>query len=389
MSVGVFVVEAVCVQGRSCRSVALELGISKSWVCELVKRYRLEGDAGLVPRSKRPYSCPGQLALEIEDEIIYLRKILDDLGVDSGAQTILYHLQKRYGHKTSVATIWRVLKRRGFITPQPQKRPKSSYKRFEALLPNECWQSDFTHWTLHDGSDVEILNFIDDHSRFLLGSSVHKTVKAIDVSEQFILIANKYGLPESVLSDNGAVYTGKYRNGKVVFETLLEEHNIVFKHGQPYHPQTQGKIERWHQTLKLYLAKQKPSDNIEQLQKQIDTFIDYYNTQRPHRSLKGLTPFEGYNKKIKAHPPTKKDAPKHLRVRHDHVDSQGRVTLRYKSKIYTIGIGRPHKNTPVTMTINNKQITITKQDGTIIRELTLNPNKKYQPQNTQKMSTMS
>jgi transposase InsO family protein len=172
MDLAGYVINAVLVEGRTVKEVCESHDISRSWLYELIARYRVEGVDGLRPQSTRPHWSPTRVAASVEDEILALRKELTDLGVDAGAHTIHYHLQVRYRRRRravpSVATIWRVLSRRGFVTPQPQKRPKSSWRRFQAELPNECWQADTTHWTLANGHDVEILNVIDDHSRLLV-----------------------------------------------------------------------------------------------------------------------------------------------------------------------------------------------------------------------------
>ena len=142
----------------------------------------------------------------------------------------------------SVATIWRVLSRRGFVTPQPHKRPKSSWRRFQAELPNECWQADTTHWALADGIEVEILNVIDDHSRLLVASRAFVTAKAADVVETFHLGAAGHGLPASMLTDNGAIFTAASRHGTCAIELELLALGIDYKHSRPYHPQTCGKV---------------------------------------------------------------------------------------------------------------------------------------------------
>lgn len=383
-----FVVDAVVLQHRSVREVSLETGLSRRWIYELVKRYNEYGYEGLESRSKRPKTCPSQLPLEIEEEIVLLRKTLDDLGVDSGPHTIKYHLEKRYGHMTSTTTIWRILKRRGFITAQPQKKPRSSWKRFEAFLPNECWQTDMTHYTLADNTKTEIATFLDDHSRYILASQATRTATSTFITDIFNKATKTYGYPQSILSDNGAIYTAKYRHGTNIFETLLNSHNIIFKHGQPYHPQTQGKIERWHQTLKKYLDKQTPAETLEELQHQLDTFVDYYNHIRPHRALNRHTPETIYNKTIKAHPPT--TPPRNTyRTRRDKTDNTGKFTLRHNNKLYKISLGRKHKNTRIIATIKNLDITITTTKGKPITKLTLNPNTTYQPTTKLKQQKMN
>lgn len=147
-----------------------------------------------------------------------------------------------------------MLRRRGFVAPQPHKRPRSSWVRFEASLPNECWQSDLSHWRLAGGAEVEIVNFIDDHSRLALASRVLSPTTAPDVLEVFCGAARRWGLPAAVLSDNGCIYTASHRHGRSSMESELLGLGIAFKHSRPYHPQTCGKVERFHRTLKTFLA---------------------------------------------------------------------------------------------------------------------------------------
>lgn len=201
MVVAQMVVDAVVLEGRSLRDTARTYGVSKSWVAELVKRYREGGDAALMPQSKRPKSNPRQMSLDLEERIVALRKELLDEGADAGAETIQWHLIQRFGVAPSASAIHRALRRRGFIVAQPRKRPKSSYVRFEADLPNECWQADMTHWQLATGAEVEIVNFIDDHSRLVLGARACVTAKASDVRQCFQTACARYGTPASVLTD--------------------------------------------------------------------------------------------------------------------------------------------------------------------------------------------
>jgi transposase len=216
------VVAAVVVEGRSKSAVARDYGISRRWVTTLVQRYLDEGDAGLVRRSRRPHRSPNQTPAEIENEIIAIRKRLDRAGHEAGAATITAHLERRHGHSPAVSTICRILTDRGFVTPQPHKRPKSSYIRFEAAMPNELWQTDITHWALANGTDVEILNIVDDHSRLCIASVCRPVFKAANVDACFRDAAATWGDPARVLSDNGAVYTGRYRGvGRVALSEVV------------------------------------------------------------------------------------------------------------------------------------------------------------------------
>jgi transposase InsO family protein len=238
MEMATYLVAAVLVEGQSVRRVAQDHGVSKTWLYELVARYQAEGEAGLVPRSKRPHRSPTKIADRFEDEIVRIRKELVGRGLDAGAETIQIHLRRahRRGHAPSVSTIWRVLKARGFVTPEPHKRPRSSWVRFVADLPNECWQMDITHVYLAGGQEVEILNVIDDHSRLCVVSRALRIYKAIDVVTTFHEAAARWDYPASMLSDNGAVFTAALRHGVCVMESELLSLGIAFKHSKPNHP---------------------------------------------------------------------------------------------------------------------------------------------------------
>jgi transposase len=177
-----YAVNAVLVEGRSVRAVAVATGTSKSWVHRHVQLYRAGGQEALEPQRRGPRRPPALTAPGVEDEIVWWRKHLDEAGFDAGARTIHYHLSQAHSSVPSLSTIHRVLRRRGLVVDQPQKRPRSSWIRFEAALPNECWQSDMTHW--HVGEDkVEILHFIDDCSRAVLSSKVLPSATAPDTIE--------------------------------------------------------------------------------------------------------------------------------------------------------------------------------------------------------------
>jgi transposase InsO family protein len=177
--------------------------------------------------------------------IVQLRAELSAAGHDAGAHTIAWHLATHHGLRVSTATIWRTLRRAGLVTPAPKKLPKSSYQRFEADLPNQLWQTDFTHAPLADGSDVEVLTFLDDHSRYALSVTAHHPVTARAVLTTFEKTVTHHGIPASVLSDNGLVYTARFRGGRNAFEHKLRALGIQQKNGHPNHPQTA----RWPRTL--------------------------------------------------------------------------------------------------------------------------------------------
>jgi transposase InsO family protein len=271
----------------------------------------------------------------------------------------------------------------GLITPEPKKRPKSSYLRFEADLPNECWQSDFTHYPLADSADTEILVWLDDHSRYALNVTAHNRVTGDDVVDTFNQTASEQGFPASVLTDNGMVYTTRfagYRGGRNALETRLHTLRIEHKHSRPNHPTTCGKVERFHQTMKKWLAAQSPQPtNLDQLQALLDAFVDEYNHRRPHRSLGRATPAVAYSRLPKTSPAGSTAGPRY-RVRHDRVDKTGAVSLRRAGRMHHIGIGRAHKHTPVILLIDDLDIRVIATDtGELLRALTLDPTIGYQP----------
>ena len=376
-----YVVDAVLLEKRGVGEVANAHGISRFWLYKLLARFRVGGYAALEPRSRRPHGCAHAASPEIQAAVVRWRHHLAAAGHDCGPHTIAHHLRLELGDSPSVATIWRILQRQGLITPQPHKRPRSSFIRFQADLPNELWQADTTHWQLADGRDVEILDCIDDHSRLLVVCDAFPTVKAADVVHSFAIAWLANGFPAALLTDNGAVFSGKSRKGKVLLETELERLGITAKHSTPYHPQTCGKVERFHQTLKRYLAKQAPPASIAVFQAQLDTFRAYYNQHRPHRALAGQTPLHAFHARIHAGP-SNATPPTHYRVRHDRVDKTGRVTLRYLSRIHHIGLGAAYKHQRITLLVANKDVRVLADDGSLIRALTLDPSRDYQPLGT-------
>lgn len=261
------------------------------------------------------------------------------------------------------------------------KRPKSSYVRFEADLPNECWQSDFTHWHLADGTDTEIVVWLDDHSRFALSVTAHRRATGPIILDTFRANTENHGPPASTLTDNGLVYTTRFiggGGGRNPLETELARRGIRQKNSRPNHPTTCGKVERFHQTLKRWLRQQPAAATIAELQALLDRFTDHYNHQRPHTSLGRRPPAVVYALLPKAGPATA--PPTHHRVRHDRIDRTGKVTLRRAGTLHSIGIGRAHAGTPVILLANDLDIrVVATTTGELLRHLTLDPDRIYQP----------
>jgi transposase InsO family protein len=377
MSKARLVITAVTIEKRP----VSEYGVARSWVYALLARYQAEGEAAFEPRSRRPTTSPSAISGETADLIVRLRKELSEQGLDAGPHTIRWHLEHHHGITISAATISRYLSARGLIVPEPRKRPRSSYIRFAAEQPNECWQSDFTHYPLAGGTGTEILTWLDDHSRYALSVTVHDRVTGRIVLTAFRDAVAAHGAPASTLTDNGMVFTTRFSGGKGGrngLETELRGLGIIQKNGKPNHPQTQGKVERFQQTLKNWLAARNPQPaTLTQLQNCLDTFVTACNEHRPHRSLPHHA--TAYTTRPKAEPGNR-DADTHERVRTDRIDDTGTVTLRHAGKLYHIGIGRTHARTRILLLVQDLHIRIINAaTGELLRDLTLDMTRSYQP----------
>jgi transposase InsO family protein len=258
MSKARLIITAVVLENRQQAEVARSYGVSEGWVSKLVARYRAEGDAALKPRSRRPHSSPTATPIETIALILELRNKLTTTGLDAGPDTIAWHLTHHHHTVVSVATISRYLTQAGLVIPEPKKRPKSSYIRFQAQMPNETWQSDFTHHHLSTprttgspgktvGVDVEIISWLDDCTRYALHVSAHHRVTGSIVLATFRKATGQHGIPASTLTDNGMVYTVRLagtgrRGGRTMLEHELRRLGITQKNSRPNHPTTCGKV---------------------------------------------------------------------------------------------------------------------------------------------------
>jgi transposase InsO family protein len=376
------VITAVVVENRPVSDVAAAYGVSRSWIYELVARYRDEGDSAFEPRSKRPRRSPNATTAETTELILEHRSRLTAQGLDAGPDTIVWHLEHHHQIRITRATVYRILRNADTITPEPKKKPKSSYIRFQAEQPNETWQADFTHHRLADGTDIEILTWLDDHSRYALSVTAHQPVTGPAVVTTFRAATHRHGTPFSTLTDNGLVFTTRFAHGgrtsRNGLETELVKLRVQQKNSRPNHPTTCGKVERFQQTMKNWLRAQPPTTSVAELQTLLDTFVDIYNHHRPHRSLPHrATPAVAYATRPKAHP-GEHHPDTEFRVRHDRVDKAGKVTLRHHGQLHHIGIGRPHAGTRILMLIHDLDIRIIHAaTGEILRTLTLDPTRTY------------
>jgi transposase InsO family protein len=362
----------------SVTEAAASYGFSRRHLHRLLARYREGGLDALEPRSRRPRSNPAATPERVRARVVELRGELAANGSDAGPVTIAWHLEREGLGKPSTSTIRRILHQHGLIVAQPRKRPRSSYTRFEAAQPNETWQSDATHWRLEDGTEVEILNWLDDHARYLLSCTAHQAVSGDDVVAVFLQTVDEHGPPASTLTDNARIYTARFGGGRNAFECLLPLLGVRQKNGTPGHPQTQGKIERFHQTQKRWLGARPAARTLLELQRQLDEFADHYNERRPHRALQRGTPGQTYRNTPKAAPASNGNAPGHYRLRYDRLDAKGKMTLRRAGRMHHLGIGTAHARKRVLAIADDEHITVIELDsGEVLSTHHIDPNKAY------------
>lgn len=379
MSKSRVIVLSVVQQGLTKAEVARKYGVSWQWVHTLVPRYEQDREAGLEPRSRAPHANKHGTPPNVSDRIIELRSELKAEGFDAGPLSIQDRLLQEGLPAPSRSTISRILKRAGLVIPEPRKRPKSSYIRFQADQPNETWQSDFTHWRLADGTDVEIINWLDDYSRYLLSLHAHPRITGEIVIDTFSHNIDHYGLPASTLKDNGSVYPSRFTGGRNGFEYLLAALGVRQKNGSPGHPQTQGKVERFHQTQKKWLAAKPPAETLRELQHQLLEFQHACNTKRPHRSLDGHTPEHAYHATIKATPHNSNDTT-HYRIRIDRLDSRGKASLRRGGKMHHLGVRAENARKRILMLIDDTTVTATElTTGEVLSQHLREPDRNYWP----------
>jgi transposase InsO family protein len=352
--------------------------ISRQTFYKWRRRFAASGIDGLQELSRRPGRRPGQTPPEVEDLVVRWRKQLTDTGADNGPDSIRYRLIREPvpsgARVPSRATIWRILVRRGMVVPQPQKRPHSALRRFSYARPNECWQSDWTAWRLSDGTPVALAGSLDDHSRYLTGlrAAAGDATTAL-VWQVMTAGITECGIPARSLTDNGRVYTGKRYGHEATFEANLRHLGVHQMCSTPHHPQTCGKIERFWQTLKKWLAAQPAADTVEELNAQLDRFRRYYNHDRPHRALHGRTPAEAFTATVKARPA---DRPLPTPVFCDQapVHPNGNVS----AGPYLVNVGRRWAGHTVHVIRDGDHITIF--SGTkLVRTITADPTRRYQP----------
>jgi transposase InsO family protein len=363
MSVRRLIVE-VDVDGLNVREFCQLHGVSTWFFYDLRRRFARDGETALEPKSRAPKRVWNKTPAGVEDLIVDTRKQLHDLGLDYGPDEVAAALEGLVAEVPSASTIYRILHARGFITPEPRKAPKSS-RRFVAARANECWQLDDTTWHLAEGTEVKIFNVIDDHSRLLVASVAMTTCTGAAAFAAVAQAAAILGWPERFLSDNAPAFRHVLAEGLLPF-------GVAARHSAPYHPQTNGKVERFHQTEQKWLAAQPPAGTLTELQAQLDCYRHHYNHHRRHRGIDRRTPAQAWTAAPKAGPADRPLRPPST-IHHTRV-TNGVVGVPR----YAISIGTAH-NDRTALTIITGYDCHVFIDGQLIRQLTINPTRRVQP----------
>ena len=272
--------------------------ISRKSFYELRKRARHDGPAAVLePRTRRPTTSPRKLTEEVKKQAIEVRAALEASGLDHGPISV-HDKMRTMGLPVvpSTASLSRVFREAGVARLEPKKRPRSAWRRFVYPAPNACWQLDATEYVLTGGRRCVIFQLIDDHSRYAVGSHVAWGETSDAAKAVFDKAVAAHGVPQRLLSDNGAALNPSRRGVLGQFVVHVMALGVEPITGKPYKPTTQGKNERFHQTLVRYLDKQPLADTLAELQTQVDAFDRIYNTERPHQGLPGrITPRAAWN----------------------------------------------------------------------------------------------
>lgn len=364
MSVRRLIIE-VDLDGLNVTEFCRQHGVSTWFFYDLRRRWRREGEAALEAKSRAPKRVWNKTPADVEDLVIAERKRLKDLGFDYGPEEVTAELAKDLARPPSAATVYRILKARGFIIAEPRKAPRRSQHRFNAARANESWQLDDTGRELADSTPIKVLNIIDDHSRLLVGSIAMATCTGAAALAGVADAAATLGWPQRFQSDNASTF-------RHVLADALRPLGVAAAHSRPNHPQTNGKVERLHQTQQKWLAAHPLATTIAELQQLLDLFRHHYNHHRRHRGINRQIPAEVWTHAPKAGPADHPlQPPSH--VHHTRVINGVVGVPRY-----AISVGSIHNDRPALTVITGLACHVF-VDGRLTRELTLNPDQRVQP----------
>ncbi|WP_246678808.1 IS481 family transposase [Mesorhizobium sp. B2-4-17] len=279
-------------EGANVRELCRRFGISPTTGYKWIERYQAEGLAGLTERSRRPHSSPQRTAWQVEAKVLEVRDKSNNVW---GGRKIKGALEKDSELEIPAAsTITAILRRHERLTEAGAAQHPGPWQRFERETPNELWQMDFKgHFAIHSGR-CHPLTTLDDHSRFNLVLSACGNEQGRTVRGELEIAFRHYGLPLAMLMDGGPPWSDPGGELYTVFSVWLLRLGIRVLHGRPRHPQTQGKEERFHRTLKAEVISGRSFGDLADCQRAFDQWRPRYNHERPHEALDMATPAERY-----------------------------------------------------------------------------------------------
>lgn len=321
--------------GAKVTDVARRYGVARQTVHAWLRRYAASGLSALADKSSKPLSCPHQMPPEVEARIVAMRQQHPGWG----SRTIAYWLEREgVTPLPSRPSIDRCLVRHHLITPNPRRRKRGDYVRWERSRAMELWQMDIVGKVfLRDGSEAKIVSGIDDHSRFCVSARVVARATARPVCDALAFALRTHGIPDEILTDNGKVFTARFGPGPgpVLFDRICNDNGIRHILTAPRSPTTTGKVERWHKTLRRDFLNGKVFDSLEDAQTQLDAWVHEYNHQRPHQSCGGVPPIERFRLAVRA-------APDEVEKPIEQAPAKGPVARRTVNQSGTISFAAAH-----------------------------------------------
>lgn len=356
----------------SVTAACAQLQISRQTYYKWRRRFAQEGPRGLIERSRRPRRSPASTPAAMVELIVATHAWLNREGWDDGALSIYYRLLAKALQPPAARTIHRVLVRQGLISPQPNKRRRSSYRRFQFPATDDCWQIDAFEHTLSDGAVVVVFELKDDCSRFLLHAHAWPAEDTMGAWVCLSEAIGRYGRPRMLLSDNSLAFTGRRVNTIVLAERNLIALGIKPIHSSANHPQTCGKIERGHQTIQRWLAKRPPAATLTELQHQLEQYREQFN-QRPHQALSGATPLQQRTSSRRLDPSGSPDVGYPVIVTTPTANRDGAIKVARA----VIALGHEYRHQPMLVFNTNDRLLVFYRHH-LVRALTIDRSRTYQ-----------
>lgn len=326
-------VRLASLEGASIRELCRRYQISSATAYKWIHRFEEAGEEGLRDRSRRPKNSPNRCDPEFENHVLRIRREQPAWG----AVTIRQVLQNEGIAVRAASTVHAILVRHKQIDPG-ESRKHRPWQRFEHAEPNDLWQMDFKgHFAARDGKRCHPLTILDDHSRFVVCLQACENERTESVRKQLIRTFRQYGLPLRMTMDNGAPWGNDLLHRDTPLTVWLRRLGVRVSHSRPYHPQTQGKDERFHRTLKVELLRYRIFETFSAIQPVFDDYRDVYNQRRPHRAIGLETPIQRYKISPRSFP---EYLPSIQYGEGDHirtVDEKGRI--RFGGRRFSVGKG--------------------------------------------------